>query len=150
MEKKFKVPNNSTANLPPKEQFVNHPDFAKRIGEAMQGVVFPKDKIPDAFKSWLMDCLKRIPFSTLGMPLIFYRELITTHPENMTFGLLQKAADIVYNSKPTDHVGSLDAYADIIEAIATLKDDMSDITDPIRDKVCADLQAAESIKKITS
>ena len=150
MAQEIKIPNNSTAKLPPKEQFVSHPDFAKRIGEAMEGVTFPQDKIPDAFKSWLIACLEQIPFSVLRMPLPFYRELITTHPENMTFGLLQKAADIVYNSKPTDFVGSLDAYADIIEAIATLKDAMSDITDPIRDKVCADLQAAESIKKITS
>jgi len=38
-------------------------------------------------------------------------------------------------------------YYEMIRTIASMKDALSDITDPIRDKVIDDLMAADKIKK---
>ena len=135
--------------FPQREQFVHHPEFKERIAKEMDGVEFPKEKIPADFDKWLQCALLGISFPSLGMPLPFYYQLITVAPDAMTFGLLQKACDIVFNSKPNDHSPStddLEVYYNMITQIATMKDALSDITDPIRDKVIDDLMAAEKIK----
>jgi hypothetical protein len=136
------------AQLPEREQFVNHPEFKDRISAAMEGVEFPIEKIPANLNVWLWETLRHIPYSVLGMPLPFYHQLINTPVHQMSFGLLQKACDIVFNAKPTDLlIADLSEYHNIILAVATMKDALSDITDPIRDKVIDDLMAAEKIKR---
>ena len=132
--------------LPQRDQFVHHPEFKERIAKAMDGIEFPIEKIPANFNKWLTNALNHIPFTVLGIPLHFYYDLCFIHPDKMTFGLLQKACDIVYNSSPECQKMGLSEYYEMIREIATMKDALSDITDPIRDKVIDDLMAAEKIK----
>ena len=132
---------------PRKEDYVRHPEFAERIGKAMDGVEFPADKIPKNFGKWIGSCLAHVPFSQLGMPLPFYYDLINEPIEKLTFGVLQKACDIIYNSSPEWHDVPISEYYGIISAAAAMKDALSDITDPIRDKVIEDLMAKDKIKQ---
>jgi len=142
-----KLPTPQVQRQIPREQFINHPEFKERIASAMDGVEFPKEKIPAKYTEWLENCLKHVPFAILGMPIPFYFDLCFIDPEKMTFGLLQKGCDIIYNSNPDWHKVSMGEYYEMIRTIASMKDALSDITDPIRDKVIDDLMAADKIKK---
>jgi len=142
-----------------KEDYLNHPQFMERFGAAMMGVETPKEVIPDWMRYALNRCLMDMPFPSIGVPMHVYSELCFTKCEEMTFGVLQKAADIIFSSNPKakayEFLGEEKAYAhdycqdhyELVRSMATLLDAMKAITDPIRDKVIEELIAADSIIK---
>ncbi len=127
---------NKTAKIP-REQWINHPEFMPMFQAAMVGVEFPKDKIPSGFKIWLDLSLRQIPFSLLKMPIEGYKELIDNESDFYSFGLLQKAIDIVYNSKPVYFGADTDLmeYYLIIEDIIEMKQIIAEIQEPIKQDI---------------
>jgi hypothetical protein len=130
----------------PKESYVNHPDFNKRFAEAMEGAALPADKIPAGFKGWLLTSIENMSFPETRLPFAIYKEIIETDPAEMSFGLLQKAADLVMNSKPIWFTVP-SRHIIYLEQTTTLIDAMRDIAQPIRDKVIGSLMALDSIKQ---
>ncbi len=86
----------------PRESYTTHPLFADKMIHELnrEEVVFPAADIPDNFKSWLLMALSDIPFPNLRMATGTYWKLIHKAPDELTFGTLQKAVDIIWNSKP--------------------------------------------------
>lgn len=136
---------------PQREQYLSHPDFMERFGEAMQGVETPKDKIPEWMRKDLTSALLDMSFPALGVPVVIYEELCSQEPKDMSFGVLQKSADILFSCKPLYHLEHnslrLTGHVSRIKCMGELLDAMREITDPIRDKVIDDLIAADSIIK---
>lgn len=141
----------------PDDAYVNHPEFNERIGKAMDGIGFPKNEIPKQFNQYLISAMADIAFPALCVPLPVYHQLINDEPQAMSFGILQKACDIILNSKPymvsIDDPGSLllqkqmlIVHYNTITEVGTMIDKMRDITDPIKKTVIDSLKAKDSIK----
>lgn len=146
MNQKFTPP--ASARHKPREEYLNHPKFMELFGEAMVGVETPKDKISGWMRAQLTESLLDMSFPSLSVPFHIYAELCTLPCEEMTFGVLQKAADIIFSSKPnTSHSSILEAHLDKVKSMAELLDAMQQITNPIRDKVIDKLITADKIIK---
>lgn len=129
-----------------RENYLQHPEFNKRFSEAMEGVTFPAESVMVGFDEYLKRALQHISFTTLRMPLPLYCDLIGLPSYKFSFGILQKATDIIYNSTP-EHLGvGLPEYSVIIEETAKMIDLMRDITQPITNKVTSALMAKDSVK----
>lgn len=129
--------NPNTTQKVPREKFVNHPEFMPMFQAAMIGQEFPHGNIPDKFKEWLLVCLKEIPFPLFKMPFEGYKEMIALNPNKYSFGLLQKAIDIIYNSKPSVLFSNdvIFNYMNVIEHLEEMKQIIFEIQDPIKQDI---------------
>lgn len=136
-----------------REQWCQHPQFQGNIQKLLNECVFPKEDIPASFHTWLLDSLLQHAFPSLNLPQAIYFKFVNTPPETYKFGELQKAVDIVYNSKPKILSGTaadiLNAYHSQACTILRMKTAFEDIISPLREKVIDELilQDAPSIIK---
>lgn len=143
----------------PREQWGNHPEYQGKIQKLLGTCVFPKDEIPKDFHYWLLQAMLQFSLPTLGIPQSIYFKFVNTPPDTYKFGELQKALDIVFNSKPCFHncdnnslifaTEILNAYHSQMGAVMRMKQTFEDIISPLKEQVIDELilQDAPSIIK---
>ena len=135
---------------PTREQYIQHPEFMGKFSEAMDGIVFPPDKIPGDFAVWLDASLEYISFPSLKIPFVEYENIIHLQPGQLSFGILQKCADIIFHSTPDEHKWLAAQHKKMLSEIIELKNAMMDLIEPVREKIIDELMEQEKQKKNTA
>ena len=129
-----------------RDSYINNPDFMPRFTKEMAEVIFPEKDIPSGFNHWLKSSLKNISIPALNCPDDALAEIYAG--EIKSFGVLQKCADIILHSKPSDHAINATAfYKTIYLPIREMKDKFTAIINPAKNKIIDSLIAADSIIK---
>lgn len=132
---------------PTREQYIEHPDFMRNFSEQMEGIVFPSDKIPVDFNVWLSRSLYYISFPSLKIPFKEYENITSLSLSQLSFGILQKCADIIFHSTPDEHKWLLVQHRQMLSEIIVMKNEMFDLIAPVREKVIDELVEQEKQKK---
>lgn len=132
---------------PTREQYIQHPDFIGKFSEQMEGIVLPADKIPVDFSIWLNIAIGYISFPSLKIPFSEYENIINLQLDQLSFGILQKCADIIFHSTPNEHKWLLHQHNQMLSEIIVMKNEMLDLIAPVREKVIDELVEQEKQKK---
>ena len=145
----MKVPVKMPTSKPSKEQLIEQikhsPEFAQLKVAKLKDLEFPKDKIPLLFYIYLHRALMQFSIASLNLPSPIYRKFILDKPETYSFLELQKAVDIVWNSKPTNegngmvYAEMLIEYANMIENVNEMRIEFEKIIIPIQDAIIDEL-----------
>jgi hypothetical protein len=145
---------------PSREEYKLHPEYINEFVKALDGAEIVGIDIPEEFHSWVLIAMVKLPFPSLRMSIGVYDKLIQTAPVTWSFGVLEKATSLVFESVPqaigniqhgyVEYIKSLCKHSDKIKACGKLRHAFEEIKAPIREKVIDELilQDAPSIIKI--